>query len=136
MAKKAVSKKDCEPGCGCSTQAPKDIKLFSCAGASRNGLIAYLTARRLTERGFGSLSCLAGVSAGIEGMISGAKIADLTVTLDGCPQKCASKTLIKAGINSMEIVYSQSGFKVLGEKPSDRDVEEFTDYVVSKILKK
>jgi uncharacterized metal-binding protein len=136
MAKKTLSKEDCGPGCGCSSIEPKDIKLFSCAGASRNGLVSYLTARRLTQRGFGSLSCLAGVSAGIEGMISSAKNADLTVTLDGCAQKCASKTLLKAGIDSMVIVYSQSGLKVSGENPSDKEVEDYTDYVVSKLLKK
>jgi uncharacterized metal-binding protein len=123
-------------GCGCSAQ-PKETVIFTCAGASKNGDITYLAARRLSERGFGRFFCLAGIGAGIEEKKDDAKKADVRIVLDGCAKKCAAGTLKNAGItDNMEIVYSESGLRISGEKPSDREVEEFTDYVVSKIIKK
>ena len=122
--------------CGCSAECGETL-LMTCAGASKNGDMTYLAARRLSKRGFGRFFCLAGIGAGIDEKKEDAKKAYRRIVLDGCPKKCAANTLKKAGImDNIEIVYSDSGLKVSGDGPSEREIEDFTDYVVSKILKK
>ena len=44
------------------------------------------------------MACLSAVAAGMPGPVTGAKQARMVLVIDGCPVKCAAKTLEKAGI--------------------------------------
>jgi uncharacterized metal-binding protein len=48
--------------------------------------------------GCGSMFCLAGIGAGIQGMVQTARDADLNLVLDGCPMDCAKKVFDNAGL--------------------------------------
>lgn len=62
------------------------------------GQIANAAAFRLATGGTGKMACLAAVSAGMPGPVTGAKQAKMVLAIDGCPVRCAAKTLEKAGI--------------------------------------
>jgi uncharacterized metal-binding protein len=48
--------------------------------------------------------CLAGLGAGIAGMIQTAKDADVNLVIDGCPMDCAKKVFEKAGVTNYTYV--------------------------------
>ncbi|KAF5065224.1 DGC domain protein [anaerobic digester metagenome] len=81
--------------CQCSGQ---ELMLFTCSGGCNVGQIANAAAYRLATGGTGKMACLAAVSAGAPGPITGAKQSKMVLVIDGCPVKCAAKTLEKAGI--------------------------------------
>jgi len=62
------------------------------------GQITNEAAKRLDEEGVGKFYCLAGIGAGIEGMLVNARGADKIVALDGCPVACAKVALEKANL--------------------------------------
>lgn len=62
------------------------------------GQIANDAVERLSMNGTGKMACLAAVAAGMPGPITGANQAKFVLAVDGCPVKCARKTLEKAGI--------------------------------------
>ena len=62
------------------------------------GQISNKVAKKLDEEGVGKFYCLAGIGAGIEGMLVNARGADKIVALDGCPVACAKVALEKAGL--------------------------------------
>ena len=62
--------------------------------------IADRAARELMFGGQGSMFCLAGLGAGIAGMIQTAKDADVNLVIDGCPMDCAKKVFEKAGVTN------------------------------------
>jgi len=81
--------------CQCSGQ---ELMIFSCSGGCNVGQIANAASYRLATGGTGKMACLAAVSAGMPGPVNGAKQAKMVLVVDGCPVKCAAKTLEKAGI--------------------------------------
>lgn len=81
--------------CKCSGQ---EMMIFSCSGGCNVGQIANAAANRLATGGTGKMACLAAVSAGVPAPVTGAKQAKIVLVIDGCPVKCAAKTLDKAGI--------------------------------------
>ncbi len=74
----------------CICKAEEIIRL-PCSGGSNCGQIANQVAVKLTEEGIGSIYCLAGIGAHIEGMIYSTMAAKRIVALDGCAVACAKK---------------------------------------------
>ena len=72
----------------------------------------------------GSMSCLAGIGAGIEDMIQAARDADLNVVIDGCAMDCAKKVFDLAGLtNTAQFRVTDLGIeKVKGAKATDEQI--------------
>ncbi len=62
------------------------------------GQIANVAVYRLAIGGTGKMACLAAVSAGMPGPVSAANRTRMVLVVDGCPVKCALKTLQRAGV--------------------------------------
>ncbi len=86
---------ECSCGCG-----KKTVLLYACSGGANVAEIADKAARQLMFDGQGSMFCLAGLGAGIGGMIQQAKDADVNLVIDGCPMECAKKVFEKAGVTN------------------------------------
>jgi len=93
---KNASKAEESTTCECQSSGP--AVLLPCSGGSNCGQIANHVAVKLTEEGMGSIYCLAGVGAHIEGMIETLKKVGRIVALDGCSVACARKTIEHAGL--------------------------------------
>ncbi len=89
------------------------------------GQIANSAAYRLVTGGTGSMACLAAVSAGMPGPVTGAKQAKIVLVIDGCPVKCAAKTLEKGGIGSTHhVLITDLGLKKVDDlHHSNEDVD-------------
>ncbi|HSV42088.1 MAG TPA: putative zinc-binding protein [Methanomassiliicoccales archaeon] len=83
--------------CRCSGQ---ELMVFSCSGGCNVGQIANAAAFRLATGGTGKMACLAAVSAGMPGPVTAAMAAKMVLSVDGCPVRCAAKTLEKVGIKA------------------------------------
>lgn len=90
---------DC--GCGCEKRT---VLLYACSGAANVAEVADKAARQLMFDGQGSMFCLAGLGAGMAGMIQQAKDADVNLVIDGCPMECAKKVFAKAGVTNFAYV--------------------------------
>ena len=88
----------------CGGQGKKTVLLYACSGGANVAEVADRAARELMFAGKGSMFCLAGLGAGIQGMIQTAKDADLNLVIDGCPMDCAKKVFDKAGVTNYKIV--------------------------------
>ena len=78
----------------------KRVLFYACSGGANVAEISDKAARQLMFEGLGSMFCLAGLGAGIQGMIQTAKDADLNVVIDGCPMECAKKIFDKCGVTN------------------------------------
>ncbi|MDX9798524.1 MAG: putative zinc-binding protein [Bacteroidales bacterium] len=87
--------------CCCSNS--KTRLIYSCSGCADVGEIADQVSRKLTRDGYGKMTCLASISAGISGTIASAKGADENVAIDGCSVACARKTLENIGVKPTEV---------------------------------
>jgi uncharacterized metal-binding protein len=96
--------------------------IFPCSGAADTGEIADKAARAFAKGGCASMSCLAGVGAGISGFIASAKGADRLLVVDGCPLECARKTLSEKGIteNIIHVRVTDLDF-VKGQSPATEE---------------
>ena len=110
--------------------AKKNVLLYACSGGANVAEISDRAARELMFAGCGTMFCLAGLGAGIQGMIQTAKDADMNVVIDGCPMECARKIFDKAGVTN----YKQFKVTDLGiEKAKGvRATQEQIDRVVAK----
>jgi len=79
------------------TCAATEILIFPCSGGSNVGQLANSAAVELTREGVGKLFCLAGIGGHVDSFIESTKGAKRIVAIDGCPVKCARKTLEHAG---------------------------------------
>ena len=115
----------------CGGTAKKNVLLYACSGGANVAEISDRAARELMFSGCGTMFCLAGLGAGIQGMIQTAKDADLNVVIDGCPMECAKKIFDKAGVtNYKQIKVTDLGIeKVKGV----RCTQEQIDRVVAKV---
>lgn len=89
-----------------TTAACKRIVIYACSGASDAGGLADLTARVLSQRQLGEMSCLAGIGGRVKALLAKAERADHIVVIDGCPLNCARRTLEQAGfprVHSLEL---------------------------------
>ncbi len=78
---------------------PIDTLIFACSGGSNVGQIANQAAVDLTKERQGKLFCLAGIGGHVSGIVESTKAAKRLVAIDGCPVKCAQKTLEQSGFN-------------------------------------
>ena len=76
----------------------KTVLLYACSGGANVGEISDKAARELMFAGKGTMFCLAGLGADIQGMVQTAKDADVNLVIDGCPMDCAKKIFDRAGI--------------------------------------
>ncbi len=88
----------------CGNDKKKTVLLYACSGGANVAEIADKSARELMFAGQGSMFCLAGLGAGIGGMIQTAKDADVNLVIDGCPMDCAKKVFEKAGVANFTYV--------------------------------
>ena len=106
--------------CGANT----NVLFYACSGGANVAEIADRAARELMFAGKGSMFCLAGLGAGIEGMIQTARDADLNVVIDGCPMDCAKKIFDKCDVsNYVQIKVTDLGIeKTKGVRADDGQV--------------
>lgn len=93
--------------CGCTKSARESQKkflLYACSGGANVAEASDLACRELMSEGLGSMFCLAGLGAGIEGMIQQARDADMNVVIDGCPMDCARKIFDKLDLGHVHFV--------------------------------
>lgn len=113
--------------CMCSSS---DVRVVACSGASNVGQIANQAAIDLANEKVAGFFCLAGVGGHINGMVKSAREAGLMISIDGCPVKCAARTLQHADIEpAIQIVITELGIEkshelVIDEKICSRVVEK------------
>jgi uncharacterized metal-binding protein len=88
----------------CCGSDKRTVLLYACSGGANVAEIADKAARVMMFSGCGTMFCLAGLGAGIQGMIQTAKDADVNLVIDGCPMDCAKKVFEKAGITNYAYV--------------------------------
>ncbi len=121
----------------CNCGGISEVGLFACAGGANVGLMsvkaAALVSERL-ERGKAALLCLPGISAGIPGIVEGAKTCRSIIAIDGCGTRCAAKTLRKAGFDPEELVLNRDCGIAKNHDLSDEDgLEAATEYILKTI---
>lgn len=99
---------------GCN-ETKKARLLYACSGAADVGQIADMTARQLRQDGFGAMSCLSGIGAGLQGFLDSASKSD-NIVIDGCPVGCGKKAFALHGLPCTEFVLTQQGL-VKGSTP-------------------
>ncbi len=88
----------------CGAGKTKTVLLYACSGGANVAEIADRAAREMMFGGCGTMFCLAGLGAGIQGMIQTAKDADVNLVIDGCPMDCAKKVFEKAGVTNFRYI--------------------------------
>ena len=108
--------------CSCS-ESPTLI--FACSGAADVGAIADQAARRLTQKGYGSMFCLAGIGGRVSGIMESTKASTGILAIDGCPLSCAKNCLEQAGFTQFEhLQLSDLGFEKSKSPITDEAVEK------------
>ena len=104
----------------------KTVLIYACSGGANVAEISDKAARELMFGGCGTMFCLAGLGAGIQGMIQTAKDADVNLVVDGCPMECAKKVFEKAGITDFAYMkVTDLGIeKVKGVRGTDEQVQK------------
>jgi uncharacterized metal-binding protein len=112
------------PSASCCESDKKTVLLYACSGGANVAEISDKAARELMFSGCGTMFCLAGLGAGIGGMIQTAKDADVNLVIDGCPMDCAKKVFEKAGVTNFAYVkVTDLGIeKVKGVRCTDEQV--------------
>ena len=100
--------------------------LYACSGGANVGEISDKAARELMFAGKGTMFCLAGLGADIQGMVQTAKDADVNLVIDGCPMDCAKKVFDRHGIaNYKQVKVTDLGIeKVKGVRCTDDQVKK------------
>ncbi len=113
--------------CECCSDGPKrNVLFYACSGGANVAEVADRAARELMFDGCGTMFCLAGLGADIEGMIRTARDADLNVVIDGCPMDCAKKIFDRCGVdNYVQIKVTDLGIeKVKGVRCTEEQVAQ------------
>jgi len=84
----------------CAGGDRKRVLLYPCSGGANVAEVADRAARELMFAGIGTMSCLAGLGADIQGMVQSARDADLNLLIDGCVLACAQKIFDRHGITN------------------------------------
>ncbi len=92
-------------------KSEKTILLYACSGAADVGQLADKTIRRMARDGFGKMTCVAAIGAGLSGFIESAKEATENITVDGCDKCCAKMNLENIGVVSRSYVLTDMGLK-------------------------
>lgn len=85
--------------------------LYACAGAADVGELADRAVRKLWSEGFATKTCLAGIGGDVSGFVQSAKGADENITIDGCSQACAAKSLERIGVKPTAFILGDFGYK-------------------------
>jgi uncharacterized metal-binding protein len=114
----------------CGGSEKKTVLLYACSGGANVAEVADRAARDLMVAGCGTMWCLAGLGADIQGMVQTARDADLNLVIDGCPMDCAKKIFHRHGLTN----YRQIKVTDLGiEKAKGvRGTEDQVDRVIAK----
>jgi len=114
----------------CGGSGDKIVLLYACSGGANVAEISDKAARELMFGGCGTMFCLAGLGADIQGMVQTARDADLNLVVDGCPMDCAKNIFDRQGLtNYRQIKVTDLGIeKVKGI----RCTQEQVDKVVAK----
>jgi len=117
---------ECCNGCECG----KNILFYACSGGANVGKISDKAARELMLAGEGTMFCLAGLGAGIQGMVQTAKDADLNVVIDGCDVNCAKAVFDNCGVeNYVQVKVTDLGIE---KAKGVRCTQEQVDAVVAR----
>ena len=104
--------------------------LYSCSGAADVGQIADQVSRKLRDKGFARLTCLAGIGADLSGFVESARGADVNITIDGCGTMCAKKALERIGVSATSYVLTDFGIEK-GKSPlTEKIVAELSDRIM------
>ena len=109
----------------CGGGGEKTVLLYACSGGANVGEIADKAARELMFAGEGTMFCLAGLGADIQGMVQTARDADVNLVIDGCPMDCAKKIFDTQGLtNYRQIKVTDMGIeKVKGVRCTPDQVD-------------
>ena len=88
----------------CCGEKKRTVLLYACSGGANVAEVADRVCRELMFAGEGTMFCLAGLGAGIQGMVQTARDADVNLVIDGCPMDCARKVFEQAGIKDYQYV--------------------------------
>jgi len=110
--------------CSCSCGGNCPTLFYACSGAANTGYLSDSVARKLMKDGFGSMTCLAAVGAGLSGFIETAKSAQ-NIVLDGCSVACGKKIFDANGLSYTHIVMTDMGV--------EKGKTEITPDLISKI---
>ena len=84
----------------CHKEAERLYIIFACSGAASVGKIGHEVGVLLSKAGKRArLCCTTAVAAGSEMHIDIGRRAKKVIVIDGCPMKCATKVIRKAGID-------------------------------------
>ena len=108
----------------CGGEDRRIVLFYACSGGANVAEVADRAARQLMFDGQGTMFCLAGLGAGIDGMVQTAKDADLNVVIDGCPMDCAKKIFDNVGVtNYVQVKVADLGIeKAKGVRATDEQV--------------
>jgi len=107
--------------------------VYSCSGCSSAAQMANLLAVRLDRDGAAEMSCIAGVGGGVTGLVATARSGRPILALDGCPLKCVSACLSRAGVTAdIHLVLSDYGVKK--RRHADLDAEQAAGVYARAIL--
>jgi uncharacterized metal-binding protein len=95
--------------------------LYSCSGAADVGQIADQVTRKLRDKGFARMTCLAGIGADLSGFVESARGADVNITIDGCGTMCAKKALERVGVKPASYVLTDFGIEK-GKTPPTEEI--------------
>lgn len=110
----------------CGATEKKNVLLYACSGGANVAEVADRAAREVMFAGCGTMFCLAGLGAGIDGMVQTARDADLNLVIDGCPVDCAKRIFDKVGLtNYKQIKVTDLGIeKVKGVRATQEQIEQ------------
>ena len=113
----------------CCENEKKTVLLYACSGGANVAEISDRAARELMFAGQGTMFCLAGLGANIEGMVQTAKDAHLNLVIDGCQMDCAKKIFEDRGLtNYTQIKVTDLGIeKVKGVRCTQEQVDKVVE---------
>lgn len=115
----------------------KNVLLYACSGGANVAEASDAACRQLMSEGLGSMFCLAGLGAGIEGMVKQARDADLNVVIDGCPMDCARKIFDQLELSNVRFVRATDlGLekKPKGTRANAAEVQTVVDHVKRELV--
>jgi len=84
--------------------------ILPCQGACNVGYMTGKVAVKVADNEKVNMVCALGLPLGIENIVTMARVNDKFVALNGCPTKCASKTLDKIGFKDYQELVFTSDF--------------------------
>ncbi|MDV3103517.1 putative zinc-binding protein [Thermococcus waiotapuensis] len=108
----------------CHKEAEHLDIIFTCSGAASVGKIGHEVGVLLTKAGQEArLCCTTAVAAGSEMHLDIGKRARRVIVIDGCPMKCATKVMEKAGIK-VDYSFTVTDFGIAKQSTLDINDED------------